>query len=111
MQMLLGGWGCHVTTAPSGEVALRGMVETMSQPDVLLVDFHLDAGSGIEAIAIVRGYLGAEIPAIIITADNSAPLQRLVRDGGFGLLRKPVKAAALRAALTQISLQTASAAE
>ncbi|MEQ1648748.1 MAG: NahK/ErcS family hybrid sensor histidine kinase/response regulator, partial [Hyphomicrobiaceae bacterium] len=111
MQTLLGGWGCHVTTAASGEAALRGMVETMSQPDVLLVDFHLDTGSGIEAIAIVRGYLGQDVPAIIITADNSAPLQRLVRDGGFGLLRKPVKAAALRAALTQISLQAASAAE
>ena len=111
MQTLLGGWGCYVTTAASGDAALRNIVETMTQPDVLLVDFHLDKGTGIDAIALVRGHLGIDTPAIVITADNSATLQRMVRDGGFGLLRKPVKAAALRAALTQISLQTASAAE
>ncbi len=111
MQTLLGGWGCYVTTAPSGDAALRSIVETMTQPDVLLVDYHLDKGTGIDAIALVRGHLGVDTPAIVITADNSATLQRMVRDGGYGLLRKPVKAAALRAALTQISLQTASAAE
>ena len=111
MQTLLGGWGCHVMTAPSGEAALPHLIETMSRPDVLLVDYHLDNGTGIEAIAVIRAAVGADIPAIVITADNSAALQRVVRERGFGLLRKPVKAAALRAALTQISLQSAAAAE
>ena len=53
----------------------------------------------------------AEIPAIIITADHSAEVQREVRARGYALLRKPLKAAALRALMHQLTSQRAVAAE
>jgi DNA-binding response OmpR family regulator len=43
----------------------------------MLVDYHLDDGDGLAAIAEVRWKLGEEVPAILITADRSAEL----RDG------------------------------
>jgi hypothetical protein len=48
---------------------------------------------------------------IIITADHSAEVQREVRKRGYALLRKPLKAAALRALMYQLTLQRAVAAE
>jgi hypothetical protein len=48
---------------------------------------------------------------IIITADHSAEVQRDIRLRGYGLLRKPLKAAALRALMYQLTWQRAVAAE
>jgi len=111
MTTLLSAWGCHVIAADSAASAEQRLIETMQQPDIILADYHLDQGTGVEAIAAVRAAIGSEVPAIIITADNSAQLLRDVRVLGFGMLRKPVKAAALRAAITQISLKASAAAE
>jgi CheY-like chemotaxis protein len=74
-------------------------------PTAILADYHLDEGTGLAAVATVRAALGSQIPAIIVTADYTAEVQREVRAAGLGLLRKPLKAAALRALLTQLSLQ------
>jgi hypothetical protein len=51
------------------------------------------------------------VPVIVITADHSADVQRQVRLRGFALLRKPLKAAALRALMYQLTWQRAVAAE
>jgi CheY-like chemotaxis protein len=40
------------------------------------------------------------LPAIVITADRSPDLEEAVRQEGYGLLRKPIKPAALRALIT-----------
>ncbi len=48
---------------------------------------------------------------IVITADHSAEVQRAVRARGYALLRKPLKAAALRALMYQLTRQRAAAAE
>ena len=77
-------------------------------PDVILADYHLDRGTGLDAIGAVRAHLGRDLPALVITADFSAELQHQARERGYGLLRKPVKVAALRSALTQARAQTAS---
>ena len=110
MRILLAGWHCRVMTADSAREALTVLAISPWQPDIVLADYHLDNGTGLEAIAAVRAYLGRPLPALVITADTSAELQRQVREMGYGLLRKPVKVAALRAALTQVSLQAASVA-
>ena len=47
---------------------------------------------------------------IVITADHSAEVQREVRARGYALLRKPLKAAALRALVYQMTRQRALAA-
>jgi Na+/proline symporter/CheY-like chemotaxis protein/anti-sigma regulatory factor (Ser/Thr protein kinase) len=105
MEMLLGGWGCSVLLAESVAQAVE-LARAAGEPlHAILADYHLDEGTGLDAIAAVRTALGAEIPAIVITADYTAEVQRAVRQVGAGYLKKPVKAAALRAMLTQISIR------
>ena len=60
---------------------------------------------GLAAIAAIRRKLGSDIPAIIITADHTAEVERLVREAGCSILRKPLKAAALRALMTRLLMQ------
>jgi Na+/proline symporter/signal transduction histidine kinase len=111
MRALLSGWGCTVITAQGSEDATRQLRETSTTPDIILVDYHLDYGTGIEAADAVRAALPAPIPVILITADHSAQVQREARMQGHALLRKPLKAAALRALMYQLTLRRAVAAE
>jgi Na+/proline symporter/signal transduction histidine kinase/ActR/RegA family two-component response regulator len=111
MRTLLSGWQCTVTTADSTAEALAALKTMPQRPDIVLADYHLDGETGLDAIAAVRAAVGHPIPALVITADNSAELQRQLREAGHGLLRKPVKVAALRAALMQANVQLSAAAE
>ena len=111
MQVLLSGWGCTVLAAQGTGEAMNLMRERGVVPDIILADYHLDEGTGIDTVAVVRAATHAQIPAIIITADHSAAVQREVRARGYALLRKPLKAAALRALMHQLTWQRAVAAE
>ncbi|HJU32235.1 MAG TPA: PAS domain-containing hybrid sensor histidine kinase/response regulator [Hyphomicrobiaceae bacterium] len=111
MQVLLEGWGCVAIPARNAVEAVARLAETGTRPDVIVADYHLDHGTGVEAVAAVRAALGAEPPAILVTADHSAEVQREVRLHGHPLLRKPLKAAALRALMYQLTWQRAVAAE
>lgn len=104
MTTLLRGWGCRVIGVASEAEAL----ETLRQQDetaidVILADYHLDAGTGDDAIRAVRAHLGTEVPGVIITADHTPDVQRNLRQSGSIVLRKPVKAGALRALIMQYS--------
>jgi CheY-like chemotaxis protein len=105
MEALLKGWNCSVEmTAGAEAVLLRRMGFPASSkiwPDVILADYHLDHGTGVEAIARLRAAAKSPIPAVIITADHSTEVQREIKNGGFAHLKKPIKPAALRAALAQ----------
>jgi CheY-like chemotaxis protein len=113
MEALLTGWGCKTKLAPSTAKALALYADGSPRPDVILADFHLDSGTGMEAIDRLRKHFAFEIPAVIITADPSQDVHKYVRDLGVPILRKPLKAAALRALMAQyrISSQAQSAAE
>ncbi|MEM9355606.1 MAG: PAS domain-containing hybrid sensor histidine kinase/response regulator [Pseudomonadota bacterium] len=106
MATLLGGWHCVVTKATSVEEALAG-VRMQSRPvDIVLADYHLDNNvTGDNAIEELRAVLGAGLPAAIITADNSPEVHRKLRDSAIPVLRKPVKAGALRATISRLSRQ------
>ena len=80
-------------------------------PDIILADYHLDDGTGLEAVAACVPGRAVQTPVIVITADHSAEVQREVRLRGYALLRKPLKAAALRALMYQLTWQRAVAAE
>ena len=82
-----------------------------SRPRVLLIDYHLDDGNGIEAIMELRRRYGADLTAILITADRSPDVREEARAHGVLLLNKPVKPAALRALITQVRIKRAVAAE
>ena len=112
METLLGGWGCRgAQGAGSRDRASRSIAEAKRSPDGLLVDYHLDDGNGIDAIIELRRRFGADLPAILITADRSPHVREEARANGVQVLNKPVKPAALRALLTQWRVQRVAAAE
>ncbi len=103
MSMLLGNWGCTVLTARGRKEALA-MIEAGAGPiDMILADYHLDDGTGVETVEGIRVTVEKMLPAIIITADQSAEVQREVRAIDAVVLRKPLKPASLRALMTRLS--------
>ena len=100
MQTLLGGWGCDVLLAGSAEHAVAVLAQGRVVPDVILADYHLDHGTGLDAIAAVRAHTGRQVPAVVISADRSPEVQRQLRDAGVMVLRKPLRAASLRSVMT-----------
>jgi CheY-like chemotaxis protein/anti-sigma regulatory factor (Ser/Thr protein kinase) len=110
METMLHGWGCEVIKAPDLAVALAAIDESQIMPNGLLIDYHLDHGNGIEAIAALRARCG-DLPAILITADRSPSVRERARAEGIQLLHKPLKPAALRAQLAQWRVMRVAAAE
>jgi Na+/proline symporter/signal transduction histidine kinase/CheY-like chemotaxis protein len=111
MATLLGGWGCHVLKAADLKTALATVSEAKAPPSGVLVDYHLDSGNGIEAIAALRWRFGAELPAILITADRSPAVREEARARDIQVLAKPLKPAALRALMAQWRVTRMAAAE
>ncbi len=102
MRALLSRWGLEVDTAPGLERAIERL--RTARPDLLLVDFHLnEALDGLAVIEILRQQLRPAPPGALITADGSEDVARRARDGGYPLLHKPVKPAALRALIAALA--------
>ena len=111
MDTLLGGWGCQVIKAPDLATAIAAVAESQAAPHGLLIDYHLDRGNGLEAILELRRRFGADLPAILITADRSPAVREQARAEGVQILNKPIKPAALRALLAQWRMLRVAAAE
>ncbi len=109
METLLGGWACRVLTAADLTEALAAIDASGLEPDGLLVDYHLDGGNGLVAIAELRRRLNRDVPAILITADRTAHVREEAKAEGVHLLNKPVKPASLRALITQWRVQRVAA--
>jgi CheY-like chemotaxis protein len=101
MRTLLGGWGCQVVTAAGTREAMHALEGREDRPGVIIADYHLDEGNGLEAVAALRTRLAADVPAVLITADRSLALREEAEKAGVNVLNKPVKPAALRALLAQ----------
>lgn len=72
-------------------------------PDAILVDYHLDHGAtGCQLLGALREDYGAEIAAVMITADRSDDCRRALARLGVPLLNKPLKPGKLRAALSAL---------
>jgi signal transduction histidine kinase len=111
MEALLGGWGCRVLKAADLSAAIVTVANAQVPPNGLLVDYHLDQGDGITAIAELRRRFGTDLPAILITADRSPHIRDQARMQAVQVLNKPLKPAALRALLAQWRVQRVAAAE
>jgi CheY-like chemotaxis protein len=111
MDTLLGGWGCRVIKAPDLGIAVAAVSEAKASLNGLLVDYHLDRGNGIDAIAELRRRFGADLPAILITADRSPVVRDDARERDIQVLNKPLKPAALRALMAQWRMSRVAAAE
>jgi len=101
MEALLSNWGTHVLGAPDLDTALDLIKKSGVRPDVMLIDYHLDEGNGVDAIIRLRQEFGMDLPAVLITADRSPKVRDDARTINVAVLNKPVKPAALRAFLAQ----------
>ncbi len=76
---------------------------------MIIADYHLDDGDGIEAILELRSIFRQDIPALLVTADRTPDVRAEAERHGIGLQNKPVKPAALRAYVTQVLSRKAAA--
>lgn len=103
MSGLLQKWGCQVLTAATAGAALARVADCGRAPDLIVSDYHLPGGAtGIEAIAILRKSLAANIPAFLISGDTDAAQVNEANEQGLHLLHKPVDPTALRAMCARI---------
>ena len=86
MVEMLTRWGCVVKSAQSIDQALAHVEDGEYRPDLIISDYHLGEGTGIEAVQLVSEGLGLEIPTVIVTGDHSAETQRDIKWRGFNML-------------------------
>ncbi len=109
MDRLLTSWQCSVLKAATLEQAVSCMkFETV---DVIVADYHLDDSNGIDVVKQLRRQFKTDIPALLLTADRSDQVRKQAAKADMPVLNKPVKPAALRAALAQKRVKVPTAAE
>ncbi len=109
MQGLLGRWNVTTVVGANGSEIAKNLQAQDLAPDMVLADYHLDEGTGIEAIKELRWKFGAELPAALVTADRSEEMQERAKAADVAVLNKPVKPAALRALVAQLKTVPAAA--
>jgi CheY-like chemotaxis protein/anti-sigma regulatory factor (Ser/Thr protein kinase) len=105
MAGLLDGWGCDVRGARSlKDIDKEGLLLGWL-PDLVLMDYHLDQTSGLDAIEWLRHNVGGHLPAALVTADRSPEVRRLAEERDIPVVTKPVKPAALRATISGLAVR------
>ena len=105
MQGLLTGWGCEVRSARSlKDIDKEGLLLGW-YPDIVLLDYHLDQTSGLDAVEWLRHNVGGHLPAALVTADRTPQVRALAEERGIAVVTKPVKPAALRATISGLASQ------
>lgn len=94
---LVGRWGCATIAAAAADEAIEQAAALGRRPDLLLVDYHLDEGTGLDALEAMTAVWGDGIPAIVVTADHGREIEERLAANGLELMRKPVRPAELRA--------------
>ena len=112
MVRLLRQWGCDPRPATGQAAALDALESPANpaaagtppwRPDLIVADQHLDGDErGTEVIAALRRRLGAEVAALVVTANPSRGLQERAARTAIELMDKPLKPARLRALLTHM---------
>ncbi len=103
MRGILERWSCRPRViGGSAELAQAGD-GIGRRPDIVLADYHLDNGElGLHVVRQLREAHGADLPAVVITADHSEAITEQARQAGCEILRKPVRPAELRALMQHI---------
>ncbi|MFL0810658.1 MAG: PAS-domain containing protein [Agarilytica sp.] len=97
MKAVLENWGC----------TFEGYTEWPEilpwEPDVLLVDYHLNDGvTGIEVAEKFQGAYGEDAQVVVISADQDNNVRAQAKSRAYFFLRKPLKTAALWSVLARI---------
>lgn len=94
MEVLLSDWGAVVLVATN---IAESMQACPNPPDLLLVDYHLDANeTGTQAVSQLQEKWGRKVPGVLITANRSEGIRDAASDLGLYYLPKPVKPLALK---------------
>jgi CheY-like chemotaxis protein len=100
MVLALESLGHTVVAAENGKKLLQHLANT--GPDVLVSDFQLVGGeTGFQVIDAARKAFGADLPAIIVTADTDPTIIRSMVDRGIAVHFKPLQIATLQAFILQ----------
>jgi signal transduction histidine kinase/CheY-like chemotaxis protein len=96
----LNDWGYAVRTALNLEQALALVSSDELALDLILADYRLGDGvTGDQAIDAIRGRIGYDVPALLITGDTAPDRLHQAHLSGFQLLHKPVPPAKLHRAM------------
>lgn len=91
---LLSSWGCNVSFAES----LQDVTEKYSRSrfDVVICDYRLPDGSGLELADCVKEHCEHEPVFILVSGDTAPEVLKAVNERDLHLLHKPVRPAKLR---------------
>lgn len=96
---LLHGWGFEVLETPSAEEAIAILCKEAMIPSLVIADYELGGGTGIEGISSVRHACKRPLPAFLISGVANPEHLQAAYSAGLEVLRKPLAPAALRASL------------
>jgi len=100
MRTLLETWQCHVLTARTFDEAETAF--TAHPVELLLLDYHLDAGLTGLALRERLGAAALRLPCVIITADYDPLIRAAIEAAGCLLLQKPLKPLALKSVMARV---------
>ncbi|QCO17871.1 hybrid sensor histidine kinase/response regulator (plasmid) [Azospirillum brasilense] len=90
LTLLLEQAGAGVMASDSFDSALAAAQATLQAPSAILSDYRLPGGTdGLSGIQMLRGVLGRDVPAILLTGELSADLVRAAKEAGCLVLTKP----------------------
>lgn len=103
LRVLLGNWECQTVGAVSAVEALAEMSDGAWTPNLIIADYQLGNGeTGVEAVMAIRARFGAEIPALVISANTSGKMQDDIHRINCQFLAKPLQKGALRSLLAHL---------
>lgn len=99
---LLRSWHCQVFAVATPAEALA-MVQQHGQPDLVLFDYHLDAGAtGVEVAVQLQQHFAVQAPVVIHSADQQQSTRDAAMNAGFHFMLKPLKEASLKRLLQRL---------
>jgi signal transduction histidine kinase/CheY-like chemotaxis protein len=93
---LLQAWGCDCAAAADADAALALLARWPHAPDAIVCDYRFAHGNGVDLVARLRGALGANVPALIVTGDISAERLIDIARSELPVMHKPVNPGRLR---------------
>lgn len=104
LTLLLEQAGAGVMAADNFDAALAAAQATLQAPSAILSDYRLPGGTdGLSGIQTLRGVLGRDVPAILLTGELSADLVRAAKEAGCLVLTKPAAPNRILSALAELT--------
>lgn len=104
---LIQGFGMRALSATNESEARQALRDTGVAPDLVIADYHLDSGVvGVDVVHAMNDVL-ADVPVIIISANDDTDIREAVRAAGYRFLPKPLEPQRLRTLVAALSAQRA----